>query len=87
MAKANEKQTRGKRADTGAARRASRASRGRAALRSTSGAKRGAKDRLVTAPAGRSRHGEDFVEQKRKSMAAHRRQQTPQVGKITAAGA
>ena len=87
MAKANEKKTRGKRSGTGAARRGSKASRDRAALGSTSGAKRGAKDRLVTAPSRRSRHGEDFTEQKRKSMAAHRRQQTRPVGKIARAGA
>jgi len=42
----------------------------------------GAKDRLVKAPTRRSQHGDDFTEQKRTSMAAHRRQQPRQVGEI-----
>lgn len=84
MAKANEKKTRGKRGDTGAAKRGSKAAR--ASGRSESGAKRGAKDRLVKAPTGRSRQPAGFAEQKRKAMAAHGRKKTRQTGEITPAG-
>ena len=86
MAKANEKKTRGKRSDTGGAKRRSKAETGRGQRRPSSGAKRGAKDRLAKAPTDRSRHAPGYPEEKRKGMAAHGRERTRDTGEITPAG-
>ena len=87
MAKANQKKTQGKRNERGGAKRGSKTATSRSAGRSTSGAKRSAKDRLATAPSGRSRHGEEFPERKRKSMVAHRREKTTETGEVVPASA